>query len=223
MSRSRRTIQCPISEAPCSDPECSITCCRGRERQRDAYLREEAYRAGRAREDANDRREAALRALREFVAEMSTERGQHIPIPRKEREDLIAEILASERQAGRVRRHLAAISDERARKVLFVATLGPITTGLPMIVWVASRGASRYGPWPFIRVEATHGSQSSIANTAVVAVGPKPLVLSGRLSLADKQAVFEWVSRNLDALVAHWLRQVDSAQLVHMLKPRSNT
>jgi len=80
-----------------------------------------------------------------------------------------------------------------------------------MTVSVPSRGAARYGPC--IGVEATHGSQSSIANIAVVAVGPKPLVLSGRLSLADKQAVFEWVSRNLDALVAHWRGQVDSASL----------
>jgi hypothetical protein len=117
MTRSR-TIQCSITEAPCSDPKCSITRCRGREQQRDAYLREEAYRARRAREDANDRREAALRALREFVAEQSAERGVHIPMPRGQRtEDLIAKILVSERQAGRVRRHLDAISAERARKV----------------------------------------------------------------------------------------------------------
>jgi hypothetical protein len=65
----------------------------------------------------------------------------------------------------------------------------------------------------------THGDQMNIANTAVVAVRPAPRVVTGRLSPADTQAVFQWVSLNAEALVEYWDGCIDTARLIHRLRP----
>jgi hypothetical protein len=111
------------------------------------------------------------------------------------------------------------------------ANLYPDTTGLPMTIWVSPRGTA--GHQAKIRVNTTPGNQTSISNTAVIAVRPAlappsaarsdtevgPHVLSGRLSPADRQPVLEWVWLNSDALIAYWEGQIDTARLVQRLKP----
>jgi hypothetical protein len=58
----------------------------------------------------------------------------------------------------------------------------------------------------------------NITNTAIVAVRPAPRLISGRLSPADTQAVFQWLTLNTDALVAYWDGRIDTARMVRALK-----
>lgn len=101
------------------------------------------------------------------------------------------------------------------------ANLFPVTTGLPMTVWVSPRGTARHDVR--IKVHMTHGNQMNPANTAVVAVRPAPRMIAGRLPPEDERAVFQWVSQNSDALVAYWDGQIDTIQLGHVLKPLAST
>ena len=84
-----------------------------------------------------------------------------------------------------------------------MANLFPRTTGLAMTVWV----------------NTTHGNQMNIADTAVVGVRPRPRLIAGQLSPVDAQAVFRWVALNSDVLVAYWEGQIDTARMIHALKP----
>jgi hypothetical protein len=102
------------------------------------------------------------------------------------------------------------------RDIFEMANLYPTTTGLPMTIWVSPRGTARHDVR--VKVNMTHGDQMNIANTAVVGVRPRPRVITGRLSPADTQAVFEWVALNRDALVAYWDGRIDTARMVQALK-----
>jgi hypothetical protein len=95
-----------------------------------------------------------------------------------------------------------------------MANLYPATTGLPMTVWLSPKGDARHD----VPVNMTHGNQMNIANTAVVAVHPRPRVVTGRLLSIDEQAVFAWVTLNEAALVAYWEGRVDTAGLVGQLR-----
>jgi hypothetical protein len=57
-----------------------------------------------------------------------------------------------------------------------MANLFPRTTGLPMTVWVSSRGNARDDAR--IKVNPTHVNQMNAANTAVVNVRPSPHVIA---------------------------------------------
>src|SRR6516165_3019018 len=103
------------------------------------------------------------------------------------------------------------------RDLFEMANLYPDTTGLPMTVWVSPRGAARHDVR--VKVNMTHGNQMNIANTAVVGVRPMPCVISGQLSPADAQAVYQWVTLNANALVAYWEGRIDTAQMIHALEP----
>jgi hypothetical protein len=98
-----------------------------------------------------------------------------------------------------------------------MANLFPVTTGLPMTIWVSPRGNARHDVR--IKVHLTHGNQMNPANTAVVAVRPSPRAIVGRLAPEDERTVFHWVALNTDALVAYWDGQIDTIQLGHLLKP----
>jgi hypothetical protein len=98
-----------------------------------------------------------------------------------------------------------------------MANLYPATTGLPMTVWVSPKGNARHDVR--VKVNMTHGDQMNIANTAVVAVRPRPRVVTGQLLSADEQVVFAWVTLNEAALVAYWEGRVDAAGLVGRLRP----
>ena len=104
-----------------------------------------------------------------------------------------------------------------AEDLFEMANLYPDTTGLPMTVWVSPRGNARHDVR--VKVNMTHGNQMNIANTAVVAVRPSPRVVAGQLAPADIQAVFQWVSLNTDALVEYWEGRIDTARLIHSLRP----
>ena len=101
-----------------------------------------------------------------------------------------------------------------------MANLYPRETGLPMTVWVSPRGNARHDVR--LKVNMTHGDQMNIANTAVVGVRPAPRVITGRLSAADSRAVFQWVTLNVDALIAYWEGRIGTIELAASLRPLSS-
>ena len=105
---------------------------------------------------------------------------------------------------------------EASEDLFEMATLYPATTELPMTVWVSPCGVARHDVR--IGVNMTHGNRMTIANTAIVAVGPVPRVVTGQLLSTDEQTVFSWVTLNEDALVAYWEGRVDAAGLMQRLR-----
>ena len=100
-----------------------------------------------------------------------------------------------------------------------MANLYPRTTGLPMTVWVSPRGHARHDVR--IKVNTTHGNQMILDNTVVVGVRPAPHIVIGRLSSADQQAVFTWITLNAPIIIAYWDGTIDTAELIQSLKPLS--
>ena len=97
-----------------------------------------------------------------------------------------------------------------------MANLYPRTTGLPMTVWVGPRGNARHDVR--VKVNMTHGNQMNIDNTAVIGVRPSPHVIAGRLSPEDERAVANWITLNADAIIAYWYGDIDTLELVQLLK-----
>jgi hypothetical protein len=95
-----------------------------------------------------------------------------------------------------------------------MANLFPRTTGLPMTVWLSPCGNARHDVR--VKVNTPHSDQKNIANTAMVGLRPTPHVIAGQLD--DRQAVFEWVSLNIAALVAYWEGRIDAIELGQLLK-----
>jgi hypothetical protein len=100
-----------------------------------------------------------------------------------------------------------------------MANLYPRTTGLPMTVWVGPRGNARHDVR--IKVNMTHGNQMNVDNVAVVGVRPAPHLIAGRLSSEDQRLVVEWIVVNTTAIVGYWDGDIDTAELIQMLKPLS--
>ena len=112
---------------------------------------------------------------------------------------------------------MTQVREPESDELFEMANLFPRTTGLPMTVWVSPRGNARHDVR--VKVNMTHGDQMNIAHTAVVGVRPTPHVITGHLSPDDRQAVFEWVSLNANALVEYWEGRIDTIQLGQALKP----
>jgi hypothetical protein len=111
---------------------------------------------------------------------------------------------------------MAREAESEAEDVFEMANLFPVTTGLPMTVWVGPRGNARQDV--LIKVHMTHGNQINPANTAVVAVRPSPRIIAGRLSRDDERAVLQWISLNEAALIAYRDGQIDTIQLGSQLR-----
>ena len=83
-----RVIECPITEAQCADPNCSVSRCREQERDLQAALDQKAESRSRAwahevaqQEASIDRRKAAIRAILEILAEANVERAANAEYP----------------------------------------------------------------------------------------------------------------------------------------------
>ena len=109
------------------------------------------------------------------------------------------------------------VREPESDELFEMANLFPRTTGLPMTVWVSPRGNARHDVR--VKVNMTHGNQMTVSNTAVVGVRPAPHLIAGQLSPDDRQAVFEWVALNADALVEYWEGRIDTIQLGQALRP----
>jgi hypothetical protein len=105
--------------------------------------------------------------------------------------------------------------ETEAEDLFEMANLYPDTTGLPMTVWISPRGNA----WHDVRIKVnlTHGSQMTIANTAVVGVRLTLRVITGQLSPVDAQAVFRWIALNTEPLVTYWEGQIDTARVIQAL------
>ena len=97
-----------------------------------------------------------------------------------------------------------------------MANLSPALTGLPMVVWVSERGRARHDFR--IKVHMAHGRQMSISNTATVAVGPTPRLITSQLSAVNMQAVSEWIRLNEAALVDYWDGRIYTDELIQRLQ-----
>jgi hypothetical protein len=100
-----------------------------------------------------------------------------------------------------------------------MVNLVPRMTGLPMTIWASPRGRARHGVR--IKVNPTHGRQMVIRDAISVAIRPAPRVVAGRLSPADRQAVFQWIALNEQALVDYWEFRIDTDEFLQRLKPLS--
>src|SRR5438477_3426365 len=109
------------------------------------------------------------------------------------------------------------VREPESDELFEISNLFPRTTGLPMTVWVSPRGNARHNVR--VKVNMTHGDQMTVSNTAAVGVRPAPHLIAGPLSPDDRQAVFEWVSLNANALVEYWEGRIDTIQLGQALKP----
>ena len=97
-----------------------------------------------------------------------------------------------------------------------MANLSPALTGLPMVVWVSERGRARHDFR--IKVHMANGRQMSISNTATVAVGPTPRLITSQLSAVNMQAVSEWIRLNEAALVDYWDGRIHTDELIQRLQ-----
>lgn len=109
--------------------------------------------------------------------------------------------------------------ENEADDLFEMANLYPRETGLPMTVWVSSRGNARHDVR--VKVNMSHGDQMNISNTAVVGVRPTPRVIAGHLSPADTQAIFQWITVNANALIAYWEGRIGTIELAAALRPIS--
>jgi hypothetical protein len=97
-----------------------------------------------------------------------------------------------------------------------MANLFPLTTGLPMTVWVSPRGKARHDVR--VTVNRTHGNQMDASNTALVGVRPSPHIVAGRLAPADEQAVSAWISLNVAPIIGYSNGLIDTIQLGQQLR-----
>jgi hypothetical protein len=109
-----------------------------------------------------------------------------------------------------------SIETVEAEDIFFMTNLSPRMTGLPMSVWASPRGNARHDVR--IKVNTSHGRQRKIDNTAVVAVGPSPRVVAGRLSSEDQRLVSQWITLNAQALIDFWDDKLDTDQFLESLK-----
>lgn len=109
-----------------------------------------------------------------------------------------------------MQRQDAAFTNDLADALFEMANLFPRTTGLPMTIWVSPKGGARHDAR--VKVSMTPG-RMDLANTAVVAIRPRPRVIAGDLSTADFDAVSRWITANQATLIAFWEESIDSVEL----------
>ena len=105
---------------------------------------------------------------------------------------------------------------DETEDLMLMTNLYPRTTGLPMVAWV---GASYGAPYDArIKVMQVHGTRMDPGNLAVVAPHPRPHVIAGDLTVADLQAVSQWIALNETAILNHWNGLTDGAELAQQLR-----
>ena len=105
--------------------------------------------------------------------------------------------------------------------IFFMTNLSPRMTGLPMAVWVSPRGNARHDVR--LKVNTSHGNRMTIEDTAVIAVGPAPRVVTGRLTPEDRRLVADWVRLNFEAIIGYWDNELDTGQFLARLKVLPST
>jgi hypothetical protein len=100
--------------------------------------------------------------------------------------------------------------------LLLMTNLYPVSTGLPMVIWV---GPS-YGAQHDVRIKVmmAHSTRMDPHNLAVVALRPAVRVVAGNLSAADLRAIEQWAALNEVAILDHWNGLTDGVQLGQQLR-----
>ena len=101
--------------------------------------------------------------------------------------------------------------------LFLMSNLYPEDTGLPMTVWVSTKGGARHDAR--VKANIAHGPRMNADNLAVVSVRPQPRLLHGELSRRDLEAVIAWIELNREVIIDHWEGRVSSAALFRRLKP----
>lgn len=98
------------------------------------------------------------------------------------------------------------------------ASLWPMLTDLPMVVWISERGGARHDVR--VKVSLVHGRRARPDLTASVSVRPDVRVDAGPvLEVQDLALVRRWIELNRDALVVYWQRDLPTDEVVGRLKP----
>jgi hypothetical protein len=97
-----------------------------------------------------------------------------------------------------------------------IVNLAPAETGLPMTIFASPRGHARHDVR--IKVNGVHGPRMTLERVAEVAVRPVPRVISGHLTAADRQAVFDWIALNTAALVDYWEFRIYTGEFMRRLQ-----
>lgn len=82
----------------------------------------------------------------------------------------------------------------------------PVTTGLPVVVWVSVKVAHHS---PFIKVGAGFDASVSIEDT--------PKILEGSLSPSILKEVSKWIILNKKVLLKYWNMEIDAKELTDAL------
>ncbi|WP_396593236.1 hypothetical protein [Brevundimonas sp. R86498] len=88
-------------------------------------------------------------------------------------------------------------------------------TGLPVTVWVRTRGTSS-GP-ANLMVATSPGDRADMYEAAFVALGPEGQVVEGCLDPDLIKAVKRWTGLNAGCLLDHWDGRTDSVEMVRGL------
>jgi hypothetical protein len=105
---------------------------------------------------------------------------------------------------------------DKAEAPFEMANLRPVSTGLPMTIWVSERGRARHGPR--VKVSLKHGPKIDIENSVSATIEDEPRVIGGKLGKSDYEAVQEYIRINREALLSFWHGEIDTAELIRKLK-----
>jgi hypothetical protein len=112
-----------------------------------------------------------------------------------------------------------ALNDPHAEpgdELFEMANLYPKNTGLPMTVWVSTRGGARHD----VRIKANQqdGERVVVDETATIAVRPKPRIIHGQLTPQQRESVVAWIELNSEILVALWNGEIDFIEFATAMK-----
>jgi hypothetical protein len=116
---------------------------------------------------------------------------------------------------GSSKRIVKAQRDNEPDDTFEMANLYPRDTGLPMTIWVSPRGRARHDAR--IKVCLTPGDRMDARNTAVVAIRPRPRLISGALPTRDFDLVARWIARNANTLIDYWNGTLSTVEFVQRM------
>ena len=83
------------------------------------------------------------------------------------------------------------------------------TTGLPMIIWVSSKGNAKHGPR--IKVQSNYSQKVMPDELFVVTVAHSPILIEGKqgdITNDDVNQVYKWVIKNYNILWKLWKYEI---------------
>lgn len=110
---------------------------------------------------------------------------------------------------------LALLEDE-PEAPFEMTNLRPKTTGLPMTVWISSRGRAQHDVR--VKVSMSHGNTLDPDNLAVMSVRPQPALRHGDLNSDDVDKVARWIALNEAVLVDIWNGDADPVSDAHRFR-----